>query len=81
MEKITDLSAKIRFLENLKLVMEKKRLSYKDLGEVCGFSKQRVSDLFNKPNNLTLNTTDHIAVSLEYKESDLFQDDFKKRLL
>lgn len=81
MEIITDLSAKIRFLDNLKLVMDKKGLSYKDLGDSCGFSKQRTSDIFNKPNNLNLATTDHISISLGYKETDLYQDDFKKRLL
>jgi len=79
MEIFTEVNGKERFLENLKLVMEKKGLSYKDVADACGFSKQRMSDIFNKPNTLNLATTDHISKSLGYKETDLNQDDFKKR--
>lgn len=60
--------------------MDKRGLSYKDLADKCDLSKQRISDIFNKDSGLNLNTTDKISVALGFKETDLFQDNFKDRL-
>lgn len=79
MEIFTDLGAKDIFLKNLRFYMDYKELSYKDLADLCGFSKQRTSDVFNKPNSLNLKTTDHIALSLGLKENALFDDNFQDR--
>ena len=78
MENIT-LRAKEAFLLNLKLIMDERSLSYKDLGDICGFSKQQVSNIFNGDNNLSLNTTEKIAAALKITETDLFDPTLKKR--
>lgn len=59
--------------------MDERGLSYKDVGDLCDMSKQRISDIFNKESNITLNTTEKIAAGLKVKETDMFNPDFKKK--
>lgn len=71
--------AKETFLLNLKAIMDIRGLSYKDVGDLCGMSKQRISDIFNKDSNLSLNTTERIAKGLKIEETDMFDPNYKNR--
>jgi transcriptional regulator with XRE-family HTH domain len=43
-------------------------------------SKQRISDIFNKESNLSLNTTEKIAKGLKLPETDLFDPNFQDKI-
>ena len=73
------MKAREALLLNLKAIMESEGLSYKDLGDKMGLSKQRISALFNDSRNVTLNTVEKIADALNIEETDLFDPNFPKR--
>lgn len=78
MENIT-LKAQDTFLNNLKLIMVDRNLSYKDLGDKMGLSKQRVSSMFNDDRGISLATVSKVAKALNIEETDLFDRQFKDR--
>lgn len=74
------LRARDAFLMNLKAIMEHKELSYKDLGELVGVSKQRISDIFNRSDRgLNFATVEQMAKALKIEETDLFDPNFQDR--
>lgn len=74
------LKAKEAFKLNLKAIMDSKGLSYKDLGDMMGLTKGRVSALFNSESGITLNTVEKVAAALSVEETDLFDPNFKNKL-
>jgi len=64
------LTTRDAILTNLKAIMDDRGLSYKDLGDMMGLSKQRVSGIFNNP-EMTLKTIGKIAAALDIEETDL----------
>lgn len=74
------LKAKEAFKLNLKAIMDSKGLSYKDLGDMMGLTKGRVSALFNSESGITLNTVEKVAAALAVEETDLFDPNFKNKL-
>ena len=83
MENIT-LKAQETFLINLKAIMDANGISYKDLGDKMGLSKQRVSAMFNDDRGISLATVSKVAKALNIEETDLFdpqfQDRYKKKI-
>lgn len=67
---LNTLKARDAILLNLKAIMDDRGLSYKDLGDLMGVSKQRVSDIFNR-DEMTLKTIEKIADALNIDETDL----------
>ena len=74
------MKAKEAFKLNLKAIMDSKGLSYKDLGDMMGLTKGRVSALFNSESGITLNTVEKVAAALSVEETDLFDPNFKNKL-
>lgn len=67
------LKAKEAILINLRAIMDERGLSYSDLGDLMGVSKQRVSDIFNR-DEMSLKTIGNIAKALKIDETDLTSD-------
>lgn len=81
MELFTDLKTKQLVLDNIRFIMDHRGLSYKDLGDLAGFSKQRVYDIFNAPTEgMNTSTIDKISLSLGFKETSLYQEDFIQKI-
>lgn len=60
--------------------MTSRELSYKDLGDLVGFTKQRVYDIFNNDTEgLNTSTVDKISLALGFKENALYDDNFKNK--
>lgn len=76
MENIT-LKAQETFLLNLKAIMDSRGISYKDLGDKMGLSKQRVSAMFNDDRGISLATVAKVAKALGVEETDLFNPKYK----
>lgn len=71
MEQIT-LKIREAFILNLRSIMDERGLSYKDLGNLAGISKQRISDIFNRSDRgLNFATVEQIAKALDVEETDL----------
>lgn len=66
------LRAQDALLLNLKIIMARRDLTYKDLGDMMGITKQQVSNIFNGKGSVTLNTVEKIATALGVEETDLF---------
>lgn len=81
---INTLRAQEAFILNLKAIMLDRSLSYKDLGDMIGVSKQQISNILNGPGSVSLKTVEKIADALNIYETDLFdpqfQDKYKKKV-
>lgn len=78
MERITNLKAKEALLINIKALMSKNDMSYKDLGEKMGVSKQQVSNLINGESWISLKSLELLAKSFKVQETDLFNPNLFK---
>lgn len=67
------LKTKEALLINLRAIMDERGLSYKDLGDMMGVSKQRVSNIINNE-GMNLNSIGDIAKALNIEETDLTSD-------
>lgn len=77
METITLVTGKELFLNNLKFYMDEKGLSQGDIAKLVGFTRQQVTNLFNRESEgISTSTTDKIGLSLGLKETDLIDQDF-----
>jgi transcriptional regulator with XRE-family HTH domain len=63
------------FIEDLQSRMEEKGLSQSSIAKHLGISEGRVSQVFNNPGNMTLNTMIEYARALEMKLSIVAYDD------
>lgn len=66
---------------NLKTIMVKKGLSYKELGDLVGVTKQRISEIFNnEKKGISFATVEQFSTALGIKETDLVDPNFKNKL-
>lgn len=78
MDLINTVTNKELFLMNLKLYMDQKGYSQKDLAKIVGFSQQQVSNLFNEySEGVNTSTIDRISIALGFNETDLTRTNFK----
>lgn len=80
MENITNLKAKEALLINIKALMTHYDMSYQDLGDKMGVSKQQVSNLINGDSWIGLNSLESLAKAFKINETDLFNPEFSKKL-
>lgn len=73
------MTAKEALKMNLTHLMEQHSLSYSDLGDKFGVSKQQIWNLINGDSWISMPTLEKLAKAFKIEETDLFDPNFSER--